>query len=245
MAHLHIGTAGWQLPKAYQHLFPVDGTHLQRYARRFNAVEVNSTFHRLPRPATAERWAASVPEEFRFSLKLPKAITHLAKLRKVSGPLAAFLEVHRAFGKKAGPVLVQLPPKQAFDEGAEEFLHILYEHDLPQVVVEPRHPSWFQPAVEALLRRLAMARVAADPPRADTDGRPGGHPHLHYYRLHGQPRMYWSAYGTQWLRQLAKRLAHAPASTAETWVIFDNTAQGLATGDALELQQLITGRRKE
>ena len=71
MAHLYIGSAGWQLPKAYQHQFPVDGTHLQRYAGRFNAVEVNSTFHRLPRPATAERWAASVPEEFRFSLKLP------------------------------------------------------------------------------------------------------------------------------------------------------------------------------
>lgn len=239
MAHLHIGTAGWQLPKAYQHLFPVEGTHLQRYAARLHAVEVNSTFHRLPRPATAERWAASVPEGFRFALKLPRSITHEAKLRDIARPLAAFMEVHAAFGASAGPVLVQLPPRLVFDEVAEDFLHTLHEHGLPQVAVEPRHPGWFRPEVEALLRRLSMARVAADPPRADTDGRPGGDTRLRYYRLHGQPRMYWSAYGTEWLQGLAERLAGAPHATGETWVMFDNTARGLATGDALGLKAMV------
>jgi uncharacterized protein YecE (DUF72 family) len=130
-AHIHIGTAGWQLPGAWQKAFPREGSHLERYAARFNAVEVNSTFYRLPRVATAERWARSVPGHFRFSLKLPKRITHEDQLRAAARPLRAFNEVARAFGDRLGPILVQLPPRLAFSAAGEDFLHLIHEHDFP------------------------------------------------------------------------------------------------------------------
>ncbi len=239
MALIRIGTAGWQLPKASTADFPATGTHLQRYAARFGTVEVNSTFYRLPMLSTAARWAASVPPHFRFALKMPKAITHEAKLRHTAKPLAAFLELRSVFGQQAGPVLVQLPPKLEFSAMAEDFLHELHEHDQPLVAVEPRHPSWFTPEVDPLLHRLGMARVAADPPRAEADGRPGGNKRLVYFRLHGRPRIYWSPYTAEDLTHLAAQVQALPMATQAIYVIFDNTAQGLATGNALELMKAL------
>lgn len=239
MAIIRIGTAGWQLPKSLVSEFPATGTHLQRYSVRFGTVEVNSTFYRLPRPTTAMRWAASVPPRFRFALKMPKAITHDAKLRHAAKPLAAFLELRNAFGPQAGPVLMQLPPKLEFSAAAEDFLHQLHEHDQPHVVVEPRHPSWFTTEVDDLLRRLGIARVAADPPRAETDGRPGGSKRMVYFRWHGRPRIYWSSYGTEDLAVLSAQIKALPSITQEAYVIFDNTAQGFATGNALELMRVL------
>ena len=76
-----VGCAGWSIPSRHAALFDAGDSHLARYATRFDVVEVNSTFHRRHQARTFERWAASVPARFRFSAKLPKAITHEAKLR--------------------------------------------------------------------------------------------------------------------------------------------------------------------
>ncbi|MBV9271007.1 MAG: DUF72 domain-containing protein, partial [Candidatus Eremiobacteraeota bacterium] len=73
---LYVGTAGWSVPKDVRQEFSPDGPALQRYAGRFDCVEINSTFYRTHRPSTFERWANSVPGGFRFSLKMPKAVTH-------------------------------------------------------------------------------------------------------------------------------------------------------------------------
>jgi uncharacterized protein YecE (DUF72 family) len=79
-AKLFVGTAGWSLDRRYAAHFPGAGSHLQRYSGSFNAAEINSSFHRPHRRSTYERWAASVPEDFRFSVKLPKTITHERRL---------------------------------------------------------------------------------------------------------------------------------------------------------------------
>jgi uncharacterized protein YecE (DUF72 family) len=79
-AKLLIGTAGWGLDRRYAAHFPEAGSHLERYSRALNAAEINSSFHRPHRRSTYERWAASVPAEFRFSVKLPKTITHERRL---------------------------------------------------------------------------------------------------------------------------------------------------------------------
>ena len=89
-AGVRRGTAGWALPRAHAHAFPEDGAHLERYARIFDAVEINSTFHRPHRATTYERWAKSVPAHFRFSLKTPKTITHGARLVGTEALLDAF-----------------------------------------------------------------------------------------------------------------------------------------------------------
>ena len=99
---------------------------MQRYAARFNAVEINSSFYRPHQTATYSRWAASVPEHFRFSVKLPKTITHQQRLAGCAGLLDDFLAQAGGLGEKLGCLLVQLPPSLAFDTAvAQEFLRAL------------------------------------------------------------------------------------------------------------------------
>ena len=211
--------------------------HLTRYASRLPCTEINSSFHRPHRRATWERWAATTPDHFRFAVKAPKEITHTAKLINTGAALLEFFEAVRGLGDKLGPVLVQLPPKLAFDEGvAQEFFTTVRELHRGAVVLEPRHPSWFTASVDRLLRSFEVARVAADPPKGSKlAARPGGWQGLGYWRLHGSPRTYYSEYDKQWLRTFAKRLKlFVDASEVqEAWVIFDNTALGHATANAV------------
>ena len=95
-----IGTAGWTLPRVVQDEFPGADTHLARYARVLPCAEINSSFHRPHRPTTYERWAASVGQDFRFAVKVPKAITHTARLVHVEALLAAFLAETVALGTR-------------------------------------------------------------------------------------------------------------------------------------------------
>ncbi len=232
-AIVHVGCAGWTLPRDAQPHFPTTGTHLARYAGRFPAVEINSSFYRPHRAATYARWAASVPRGFRFSVKVPRAITHERRLGDAGPPLDAFLGGVTALGPALGCLLVQLPPSLALDAStADAFFATLRARYAGPVAAEPRHASWFTPAGERLLAAWQVARVAADPARVPAAAAPGGWPGTVYYRLHGSPRMYYSAYDAAFLDQLAPRL-HAPAPGA--WCIFDNTALGAATANALEL----------
>ena len=102
MLNVRIGCAGWSLPRAESSRFAAAGSHLERYASRFDAVEINSSFHRPHRPATYARWSASVPPAFRFSVKLPKAITHVLRLQDAGDPLATFLSEVAGLGEKLG-----------------------------------------------------------------------------------------------------------------------------------------------
>jgi uncharacterized protein YecE (DUF72 family) len=236
---LHVGCAGWTLPAAEQPAFPTGGTHLQRYAGRFPAVEINSSFHRPHRPATYARWAASVPDDFRFSVKAPRAIAHERGLVETEGVLGEFLKQISALGEKLGCLLVQLPPSLAFElTTAEDFLLSLRNQHAGAVALEPRHPSWFTEEPASLLEAHRVARVAADPARVPAAGEPGGWSGTVYYRLHGSPRVYYSAYDEAYIRALAVRLARASAGADDLWCIFDNTAMGAATGNALTLLEL-------
>lgn len=231
MARICTGTAAWALPRQVRDLFPPGASNLERYAARFDAVEINSSFYRPHRPATYARWAASVPDDFRFSVKLPRAISHEARLRDCAASVSRFAGEIAALGVKRGPVLVQLPPRLAFDAAvAEDFFALATEAIGGPIVCEPRHPSWFAPEADALLLRHRVARVAADPAPVRWAAEPGGWPGLAYFRLHGSPRIYWSDYDAA---ALDRWRGPAEATGVETWVIFDNTASGAATGNAL------------
>src|SRR3954470_11987598 len=116
-ATIRIGTAAWSIPREHAAPFPVAGSHLERYAAVLNAVEINSSFYRPHRTATYERWAASVPEDFHFAVKIPKAITHERRLADVDDLLDRFLSEVSGLGPKLGPLLVQLPPSLSFQYG--------------------------------------------------------------------------------------------------------------------------------
>src|ERR671911_3236047 len=88
---VRIGTAAWSVPKEHAEPFPVTGSHLERYSAVLNAVEINSSFYRPHRTTTYERWAASVPESFRFAVKVPKSVTHERRLKDAGDLLDQFV----------------------------------------------------------------------------------------------------------------------------------------------------------
>ncbi len=231
---IRIGTAGWSIPAAVRERFPREGTTLQRYAAVFDAVEINTAFYRPHKPETYARWAASTPEHFRFAVKLPKAITHERRLVGAVEPLERFLAETSALGDKRGPILIQLPPSLGFDPAtAEAFFDLFRQRHDGEAALEPRHASWFGAEPEALLIRHRIARVAADPALIAAATTPGGWTGFSYWRLHGSPRMYASAYGPERVGEIAEKLRPG------AWVIFDNTMFGAATPDALLLKDTV------
>ncbi len=239
-----IGTAAWSIPKEHAAPFPVAGSHLERYSAVLNAVEINSSFYRPHRTTTYERWAASVPERFRFAVKVPKAITHEHRLKDADDLLDRFLSEVSGLGPKLGPLLVQLPPSLRFEVGvADTFLTEVRNRVGGPLVCEPRHATWFMPEVEGLLDELRIARVAADPAPVSGADKPGGWRGMSYYRLHGSPRIYYSAYSSEYLAAIAERIASDAAAGVETWCIFDNTAAFAATGDAITTRSLVLNSR--
>jgi uncharacterized protein YecE (DUF72 family) len=236
MAAYRVGCAGWALPKPYQSAFPAEGTHLERYAGRFTAVEINSSFYRPHSPATYARWAASVPADFRFSVKVPRAITHDQRLVATDVLLDVFLSEATALGEKLGCLLVQLPPSLAYDAATAEsfFTDVRAQYD-GAVALEARHGSWFTSEVDTRLRTHRIARVAADPAPVPAAREAGGWPELVYVRLHGSPRIYYSAYDDQYVDRLAECLHDAATRASNIWCVFDNTALGAAIPNALGL----------
>jgi uncharacterized protein YecE (DUF72 family) len=233
---IYIGTAGWSIRSEHAVMFGAGMSHLQRYATRFNAVEINSSFYRPHRPATYARWAASVPEHFRFAVKMPRTITHEKRLLDIDEELARFAGEVSALGEKLGPVLIQLPPSFSFAPQAARVFFDDARTVLPgRLALEPRHATWFGAEADQLLREFRIARVAADPALGPEAAQPGGWDGFAYWRLHGSPRMYYSAYETLFLETLARALA------PEAWCIFDNTALGAATTDALQTARLVGG----
>lgn len=239
LTKIRIGTAGWANPPGERQHRQAAHSHLDHYARRFNAVEINSTFYRSHRAATYHRWHDSTPEDFAFSVKMSRTITHESGLRDCRRELRDFLQEVSALGAKLRVILIQLPPGLAFETRAATRFFAAISSNLPyQLACEPRHSSWFAPAVDEFLRRRGVSRVAADPARDPAGMRPGGQRRLAYYRLHGSPRMYYSAYETPFLTDLTRQIRKAGSRVRETWCIFDNTARYEAWSDARRLQRM-------
>ena len=243
---IRIGTAGWAIPSRYKEMFEREGSVLERYACSLDVVEINSSFYRHHREQTYERWAASVPKGFRFSVKVPRALTHEGELTPDRQVLDRFVGEIGGLGGKLGVLLVQLPPKLAFDAAvATRFFKALRKRvDVP-LALEPRHPSWGSQRADRLLERFRIARVAADPAPWIGAEIPAGHTDLAYFRWHGSPRKYYSDYDAEGLASLQLQVTAAARKGADVWVIFDNTAHGHALGNALSLRQRGRGKQRK
>ena len=237
---IRIGTAGWGIPAAVGSEFPKEGTHLERYSCVFHGVEINTSFYRPHRRSTYERWAGCVPDGFSFAVKVPRSITHDARLQAADALLQKFLDEVEGLGAKLGPLLVQLPPSLPFEAGrADRFLQDLRARVDGQIACEPRHASWLAPDVEMLLTDLRVGRVAADPSPVSGAGEPGGWNGLTYIRLHGSPRIYYSTYDDATIQANLARLAARHMAGSECWCIFDNTAAFAATPNALTAKRMV------
>jgi len=159
-----LGTSGYNYPEWKGTFYPRDlpsAKMLAYYAERFPAVEVNYTFYRMPTAKVVSAWAAATPAGFRFALKAPKRITHIAKLRDCAPLLRTFLDAASALGPQLGPILFQLAPThrkdlpalQAFTEGLPPHARAAFEF---------RHASWFDADVLDLLRSRNLALCVSD-----------------------------------------------------------------------------------
>jgi len=227
---IRIGCAGWSIDRQSAPRFPGEGSHLQRYAAVLNAAEINSSFYKPHQASTYARWAESVPDGFRFSVKLPRTISHYQKLSDIDDLLTSFAAEAGNLGDKLGCILVQLPPSLVFEqEVADGFFERLHGSFKCALACEARNGSWFGDDATELMKRHGVTRVIADPPAGQagvfvptTD--------MVYARLHGSPRTYYSPYEEKYLNQVADYLRKHTG-----WCIFDNTASGAALPNALEL----------
>jgi uncharacterized protein YecE (DUF72 family) len=233
MTHtLRIGCAGWSIGRETAASFPGDGSHLERYARVMNCVEINSSFYKPHQASTYARWAEAVPDAFRFAVKLPRSISHDRKLQDINTLLDAFAAEANTLGAKLGCILVQLPPSLKLDAAvADPFFTSLRQRFTCALACEARNGTWFTEAATQLLRDHGITRVIADPP-AGQGGEFVPTTDMVYARLHGSPRIYYSSYSDEYLDQVA-----AYTASRDAWCIFDNTASGAALGNALTLQQ--------
>lgn len=230
---IRIGTAGWSIPGEFQSFFPAEGSHLERYSRVFNCVEINSTFNKIHRADTFEKWASVTPSDFEFSLKLHRSFTHNPDLKYKVSDLKNNIQLMSHLGPKWTVLLLQFPGKLEFNQKKmSKFYEVIRKNFSGAVVVEPRNLTWLSQESKQLLKEYKISKVVADPERCPHKTKDvlkfGG---ISYFRLHGSPEIYKSSYSKNFLKDLAKDLN----SYKNCWCIFDNTTYGKATGNALTL----------
>lgn len=150
---LHVGTSGYSYKEWKGSFYPeklAAKEMLRYYGERFDAVEINNTFYRIPKSAVVEAWAEEVPARFQFVLKASQRITHILRLKEVGEPVSIFLKVAGALGERLGPLLFQLPPNMKRDvDRLRELLALIPRH--VRVTLEFRHASWFDDEVLQVL----------------------------------------------------------------------------------------------
>lgn len=229
-----VGTSGW----SYRHwrgvFYPPNlsaGEWLRFYAARFDTVELNATFYRLPPPERFERWSTTVPAGFRFAVKVSRYLTHVRRLRDPEDAAGLLRERCRLLGERAGPYLLQLPPRFPPEPG--QLARVLRALD-GQVAVEPRDERWFVPEVRRVLEDHGAALVWSDHPAAPSPEWTTAE--WWYLRRHGVGETYGGRYGRRRLASLAERIA---GLGGEVWCFFNNDARGAAVADAAELRRLL------
>jgi len=258
---LMAGTSGLVLPVPNKQAFPEafrSGSRLAYYSSLFNSIEINSTFYKLPLPATFSRWAEEVQPDFRFTVKLWRNITHAPGLRFMPVDVHRCLYAAHHLGEKKGCLLIQLPPGLTVTaaEKLEQLLDKVCAADPARswkLAVEFRHRSWYTPDVEALLHRYQAARVLHDipassitelpdpphhSPSAKAPADPSAPVSFVYLRFHGPAGDYKGGYPDAALRTWAEKAVGWLSEGKELYVYFNNTI-GDALADLTRLRTFI------
>ncbi len=237
MGAVHIGTSGWHYKHWLGPFYP-PGTRadqmLEYYAERFDIVELNNTFYRLPPETAVESWRASSRRGFRFAMKGSRFLTHMKKLKDPAQGLERFFERADILGPKLGPIVFQLPPHWHIDiERFREFLQALPRRH--RYAFEFRDPTWNNPVVFALMRKFRVAYCIFElagfesPLEITTD--------FTYIRLHGPGGAYQGSYDDAALRLWAGRIREW--NLKNSYVFFDNDQAGYAAQNAMQLKELM------
>ena len=237
-----IGCSGWQYKHWRGDFYPADvpaARWFEYYAARFDTVEINNTFYRLPEEQTFARWAERAPMKFLFAVKASRFLTHMKKLKDPEEPLARLFDRMRPLGRHLGPVLYQLPPGWKLDKPRlEHFLQVLPKG--VKHVLEFREPSWYGDDVSALLERYRVARCLHDM-KGSATGMEAVGPFV-YVRFHGASGTYSGAYPEERLERWADWLQAQRHGGSDVYAYFNNDIGGHAPRDAVSLRRLLEAR---
>ncbi|HYX11062.1 MAG TPA: DUF72 domain-containing protein [Candidatus Acidoferrum sp.] len=229
---LRIGTSGYQ----YRHwrglFYPRDvavSRWLEYYVERFDTVELNSTFYRLPEAGAFKRWASLAPEGFTFAVKASRYLTHVLRLRDPRDPVERLMERAVHLDDHLGPILIQLPPTMEIElERLDETLAAFPRS--VRIALEPRHPSWFVPGTRELLTKYGAALCLADRgSRHPAEWRTAPWTYLRFHQGRARPR---PCYGRAALVAWIERLRSGWSQTPDAYVYFNNDQRGCAVLDA-------------
>ena len=242
LAQVRIGTSGYVYPHWRKGVFYPAGLpakqELAYYAERFNTVELNNPFYRLPTPEMFLRWRDSTPSNFNFAVKASRYITHIKRLRNVADEIALLMERAVLLGPKLGPVLFQLPPTQQLDIARlRDFLALLTPDQ--RWVVEFRHLSWHTPETYQLLAEQSVALCipvggGLEPDRITTAP-------FTYVRMH-RGKEPAGGFTNDELRLWSAQARALAASGKEVYIYFNNDWEGFAIRDAVTFEEMLSGK---
>jgi uncharacterized protein YecE (DUF72 family) len=233
--HFFSGLSGLQLPVP-KYLFPPayqDASRLTYYATFYNSIEINSTFYKLPMAATVGKWASLVPEDFKFTFKLWKEITHGKGLEFKEADVELFFKVINNAGTKKGCVLIQFPPglSKANVMQLNALLNCIRENNPDnewKIAVEFRNKSWYQEDIYELLESFNAALVVQDIPKSATPmiSHTSG---FIYLRFHGPTGNYRESYPEHFLSEYSTYIKEWLEEGKTVYAYFNNTM-----GDAFQ-----------
>ncbi|WP_298732844.1 DUF72 domain-containing protein [uncultured Chitinophaga sp.] len=240
------GTSGLVLPVPNKQAFPPefkDKSRLSYYGSLFNSIEINSSFYKVPQATTVKKWADSVPDDFVFTFKLWREITHVKGLAYQPEDVLRFMEVISQAGTQKGCLLIQFPPSFTVELFAqvEQLLDILQGIDPPhewKVALEFRHPSWYIGEVYELADEYGCCIVLQDIPRSKNE-RLNKDAGFVYLRFHGPAGDYKGSYTSDYLRRQADAIQQWLHEGKDVFVYFNNTA-GDAVNNLLTLNRFLT-----
>ena len=246
MADLLIGTSGWSYSEWTGVFYPSSATNkLSFYSKVFRTAEIDSTFYAFPTKGLVHGWARNSPEEFTFSAKLPREITHEKRLDTSKGAeagLVRFLSLMQPLitTGKLGPVLIQLPPSYSYEEEfgkLKSFLELVPED--VRFAVEFRHPSWLREEVWKLLRSRNVANVIVDEPLLPPDTVVTAD--FAFIRWHGRGSRPWYnyRYGEEELKKWIPKVKDVTSRVERTYGYFNNHFRGFAVENSLKMIGLL------
>jgi uncharacterized protein YecE (DUF72 family) len=241
---VHIGTSGWNYKHWRGLFYPTDVPikhWLKFYALHFDSAEVNYSFYRLPKAATYKKWISEVPDDFVFTLKCSRLISHAKRLGNLGDLWENFLNNAMALEENLGPILFQLPEKfECDEERLKEFLPYARSISEPaakiRMTIEFRHQSWLRKSIFKLLEKHNVALCIADSaqfPRSDELTAD-----FSYMRFHGPKRLFASSYSHRQLAEEAARIDSLHAQGIDVYAYFNNDGFGYAVENAKRLQRL-------
>lgn len=228
-----IGTSGWQYRDWRGSFYPADLSQarwLDHYAERFETVEVNNAFYRLPEAQTFANWRRRTPDGFMVVVKASRYLTHVKRLKDSAEAVTRLMDRARHLGDKLGPILLQLPPNLAADHESLDQTLACFGSGV-RLTVEFRHASWFSAETERLLAARGAALCLADSPRRQTPVWRTAH--WGYLRLHEGRAAPHPCYGAKALDSWAMRLAELWGPHDDVFVYFNNDAHACAVRDAI------------